>query len=409
MISRRISRNPENDNYRRLANYIAGIGPHPDEDKVLFCWSAGCWAGDDYDMGITEVKATQDLNRRSQKEKTYHLIVSFRPDDEANLTREVFKEIEETFAKSLGFSEHQRHCGVHQNTGNVHMHIAYNMIHPEKLTRHEPYRDFHTRDRICRELEQRFGLAVDNGRGQSQLPEEERLGEKATTMEAHSGQESFETYARTRREATLESLQGARSWQDAHKAMAGLGLAIAPHGNGLVIKDRHGKQACKASAVDRGLSKSKLEKRLGPFQPPGSEVAAIPSLESYQPRPSPRHQDPSNGELFKAWSEAMEGRRAELAKLRDATKAEISDKAEFWRKTRLEIERMAIGKRDRAALLHHARQNEREVRRSIFKRASETRDTFCKEKPFMTWACFREIAQERYPRQAKEQDNSVER
>ena len=75
-----------------------------------------------------EVEATQGLNTRSTKEKTYHLLVSFRPEDEARLMPEALKAIEERFAAVLGYSEHQRHCGIHKNTNNIHMHIAYNMI-----------------------------------------------------------------------------------------------------------------------------------------------------------------------------------------------------------------------------------------------------------------------------------------
>lgn len=163
MISKRIDRKPANDNYGNLAAYIAAAD-HEGE-KSLMRWAQGCWAGDDYDLAVREVKDTQALNTRTKKEKTYHLVISFRPEDEAKLTPKVFKAIEERFAATLGYSEHQRHCGVHKNTANLHMHVAYNMIHPEKLTRHEPFRDFHARDRLCRELEKEFGLFVDNGRG----------------------------------------------------------------------------------------------------------------------------------------------------------------------------------------------------------------------------------------------------
>ncbi|MFU2207927.1 relaxase/mobilization nuclease domain-containing protein [Solidesulfovibrio sp. C21] len=84
---------------------------------------------------------------------------------------------------ALGFEEHQRHCGVHKNTANLHMHVAYNIIHPERLTRHEPFRDYHTRDRVCRELEKRFSLMIDNGRGQGGA---QLLCDSAATMEAHT-------------------------------------------------------------------------------------------------------------------------------------------------------------------------------------------------------------------------------
>ncbi|MEA4855373.1 TraI/MobA(P) family conjugative relaxase, partial [Solidesulfovibrio sp.] len=229
MISRRIPRKSENDSYRRLARYIADAGCSG--EKCLLTWCAGCWAGNDYELAIQEVIDTQTLNTRTTKEKTYHLIVSFRPEDEPNLTPEVLKAIEEEFAPALGFERHQRHCAVHKNTANMHMHVAYNMIHPERLTRHDPFRDYHARDRVCRELEKRFGLRVDNGRDQGNAL---HLGDRAATVEAHTGQESFESYAKGFRESILASLgEEAADWQSLHRALARHGLAIKPQGNGL--------------------------------------------------------------------------------------------------------------------------------------------------------------------------------
>lgn len=63
-------------------------------------WCAGCAADDDYELAIVEAQAVQSLNTRSQKEKTYHLLVSFRPEDEVKLTPEAFKAIEERFASA---------------------------------------------------------------------------------------------------------------------------------------------------------------------------------------------------------------------------------------------------------------------------------------------------------------------
>ncbi|MCL1886239.1 MAG: relaxase/mobilization nuclease domain-containing protein [Dehalococcoidia bacterium] len=131
MIGKHVSCKVQNDDYGRLARYIADAG-HEGE-KCLVSWSAGCWSGDDYDMGIVEAEAVQDLNTRSAKEKTYHLLISFRPEDEAKLAPEAFRAIEERFAQALGFAEHQRHCGVHKNTNNLHLHVAYNMYSQVKF------------------------------------------------------------------------------------------------------------------------------------------------------------------------------------------------------------------------------------------------------------------------------------
>ncbi len=78
MISKRAFIKPENDNYARLAEYIAAAD-HEGE-KLLYRWCAGCLGGEDYAEGIAEILDTQAMNTRKRKAKTYHLIVSFRPE-----------------------------------------------------------------------------------------------------------------------------------------------------------------------------------------------------------------------------------------------------------------------------------------------------------------------------------------
>ena len=271
MISQHIECKPANDNYARLARYIADASH--DGEKCLMTWCAGTWAGDDeYDLSITEVVDTQALNTRTTREKTYHLLISFRPEDEARLTPEVLKVIELRFADALGFGEHQRHCGVHQNTNNLHMHVAYNMIHPEKLTRHEPYRDYALRDRLCREIERDYGLTVDNGRTAGR----QGLSVGAAKVEAMTGEQSFESYARSKATLLVAAMETSRSWQDVHAAFAQYGMAIRPKGAGLIVANLHGKEQVKASSVARELSLKNLTDLVGQFVPaeniqPGTE------------------------------------------------------------------------------------------------------------------------------------------
>jgi hypothetical protein len=279
MISRQIPKEADHDNYRKLAGYIADAGKRGrgEGEKVLMSWCAGCAGGDDYAEGIAEAEDVQSLNARTQAEKTYHLVISFRPEDEAKLTPEIFREIEREFALALGFEEHQRHCGVHKNTGNIHMHIAYNMIHPEKLTHHDPYGDRRLRNRVCRELEKRYGLTCDQGRTEKdrqplKIP---RIHEKAAAMEAHTGEQSFQSYAGEHKEALLRALEAAETWQALHEAFARYGMEIKTRGAGLVVKDRYGKHAMKASELDRGFSLKKLEARFGAYAPAQNPDAVI--------------------------------------------------------------------------------------------------------------------------------------
>jgi hypothetical protein len=316
MISKRVGIAPKNDNYARLANYIAGAGR--EGEKLFMRWCAGC-AEEDYAEGIAEVADTQALNTRTAKAKTYHLIVSFRPEDEDGLTPEVLRRIEERFAETLGLSEHQRHCAVHKNTANLHLHVAYNLIHPERLTMREPFRDYRARDRLCRELEREYGLHIDNGR--EQRPEPPYLGEKAAALEAHSGQESFASYTTRQRPFIMEALERAENWREFHEALAVLCLTIQPHGNGLAIRDRHGKHAVKASAVDRSLSIKKLEARFGSHIPPQG-LEHIREESRYQP--VPLHRSPERGSLYAEYRQGIEERKTRLQAVKEREDAALA-------------------------------------------------------------------------------------
>lgn len=309
-------------------------------EKCLLSWCAGCWAGDDYALGVQEVLDTQALNTRSAKEKTYHLIVSFHPEDETRLTPETFKAIEQRFAEALGLSAHQRHCGVHGNTENMHLHVAYNLIHPERLMRVEPWRDYIKRDRLCRELEKEYGLVIDNGREQARG---RGPGDKAAIVEAHTGCQSFESYARDQGAALLDLLKQARTWEEAHQAFARRGLEVKPRGAGLVVKNRHGRQMTKASAVHRDLTLKKLAARFGAFQP---ATGAMPESESrYSAKPL--HKAPNRAGLWDAFQEQR--------RMREEAERAIRSK---WKRKREELERRPLARRIRVNLTRLARQYE---------------------------------------------------
>lgn len=381
MISKRVGMEPKNDNYARLAAYIADAG-HGGE-KALLSWCAGCLGDDDYAAGMEEAMKTQAMNPRGGA-KTYHLVVSFRPEDEARLTPEIFQAMEARFAAALGYSEHQRHCGVHKNTANLHMHVAYNMIHPEKYTRHKEFRDYWIRDKVCRELEREYGLAMDNGRAQT-APERQPLGEKAALLEAHTGQQSFEGYAQTQRAAILHALETVTSWQETHEALARHGLEIKPHGNGLVIKDRHGQQSIKASALDRSLSLKKLETRLGAFVPPQG-LERIQEQSRY--RAEPLHRSPERGKLFAEYQQGIAKRKTRLELIKQQEDSALAAIRAEWAAKRREFERMGIDKRNRRRLIQVARKHEAEALATARSTFQKPREEVRQAVPFTSWNGF---------------------
>lgn len=250
---------PRNDDYARLANYIADAS-HKGE-KCLAAWNVGCLAGDDYQLGISEVIATQACNERTTKEKTYHLIVSFRPEDRSKLSTDDFKDIEKRFAKVLGFENHQRHCGVHINTANPHMHIAYNMIHPEKKIRHAPYYDYWKRDELCRKLEKEYKIAIDPGRKQRQ---------------------ELYKYIVDRKDSILPAVTVARAWEDVHAAMASCGLQLSCKDDVQITPLESQAKGCRITGqeVHSSLNKEELVQRFGAFK---SKEKFYPAKDTFQP------------------------------------------------------------------------------------------------------------------------------
>jgi len=205
-------------------------------------------------IAALEVINTQLLNTRSEADKTYHLIVSFRvgeSPDEATL-----KAIEERICAGIGFSDHQRVSAVHHDTDNLHIHIAINKIHPTRYTIHEPFNAYHTLGQLCDKLEDEYGLQKDNHKANKTGSEN-----RASDMERHADVESLLGWIK--RECQ-DQIRGAQSWSLLHQVLRDHGLEMREHGNGLVIASDNG-ITVKASSVSREFSKQKLEGRLGTF------------------------------------------------------------------------------------------------------------------------------------------------
>ncbi|MBM9616832.1 relaxase/mobilization nuclease domain-containing protein [Desulfobulbus rhabdoformis] len=304
MIAKRINIEKGNDNSCRLGRYIADASH--DGEKLLFAWHEGCLS-ETYEAALIEIEATQGMNQRCQGSKTYHLMVSFRPEDEPRLSRENIITIEKAFADALGFSGHQRMCGVHKNTNNLHMHIAYNMIHPEGFTKHEPFRDYFRLSEVCREMENRYNLVIDNGitHDQNKQP---KINQRAASMEAHTGEKSFQSFTIEHKDVIVKALTDSKSWHEVHTALAEIGVKIVKRGNGLAIASADGRGAIKASALRRDFSKNRLTQRLGDYAPP---KRSVPQREGYQREPI-QPKTPEREALFQQYRSLREKRQLRL-------------------------------------------------------------------------------------------------
>lgn len=223
---------------------------------------------------ITEVLATQHTNTRAKGDKTYHLIVSFRAGE--NPDADTLKAIEERICQGLGFGEHQRISAVHNDTDNLHIHIAINKIHPTRHTMHEPYYPHLALGELCATLERDYGLEVDNHQAHQR-----GAASRAADMERHAGVESLVGWIK--REC-LDEIRAASTWTELHQVMRDNGLEITPRGNGLVIRADDGTMV-KPSTLARDLSKPALEKRLGAFEASPEQVERKQAKRKYQKKP----------------------------------------------------------------------------------------------------------------------------
>ncbi len=256
------------------------------------------------------------------------------------------------------------------------------MIHPERHTRHEPFRDYAARDKLCREIEREYSLIVDNGREQRR---ENALAHKAATIEAQTGQESFESYAKRHKDKILEALEHAKDWQDLHEALKACGLGIKPHGNGLVVTDLHGDHAAKASTVDRALSAKRLQERFGAFQPYRS-LRQIQEISRYQA--APLHRSPERGELFARYQAGIEARKNRLVDVKEREDKQIAAIRHEWAEKRREIENMNIHKRNRRNLLALAKKHKVEAMAKAKLDLLPEREAVRREIPYTSWQDF---------------------
>ena len=225
------------------------------------------------DAASLEMLNTQSLNTRAKSDKTYHLIISFRPGELPSA--QTLRAIEARVCHRLGFGEYQRVSVLHHDTNNVHLHLAINKIHPTRYTLHEPYKAYRAFGELCDSLEEAFHLERDHHQVRKTSGEN-----RASDMERQAGTESLIGWMQ--REC-LEDLRAARTWVELHQVLRHHGLVIQSRGQGLVITDGQG-TFVRASSVARDLSKQSLERRLGRFQPSDPVQTAKPTRR-YEPKP----------------------------------------------------------------------------------------------------------------------------
>lgn len=259
--------------FKRLTEYITNEQVQSD----INIRNVGAWIEpndiydmDDLDLFVEDVEAVQSMSE-AKSDKTYHLIVSFGVDERPDI--ETLKNINNELIDSLGFSSHQRLSVIHDDTDNLHMHIAINKINPEKYTIHEPYYPYKTLSKKAKELEIKYNLNQTHSNEKTN----ENICSAANDIDSRPTQISFKSYVKSL------DLSDCKSWQDFHNTLKENGVEYCKYGSGAVFKDlTDDKINIKASAVQREYSLNSLEKKYGSFEPLQSLNDIQNSYQRYQ-------------------------------------------------------------------------------------------------------------------------------
>ena len=217
------------------------------------------------------------------KDPIDHWVLSWKENERP--TPEQAREAAAIFIKQCGLEGHQYVYGLHDDTDNVHVHIAVNRVHPDtgKVVKINKGFDKEAGHQAIAIIEKKQGWSVEenaryrtNDRAEliidpaTKRPQIFTEGEKqqqptakAQAMEIQTGQKSAQ---RVGIENAAPIIAQATTWKELHAAMAEAGMQYQRKGSGAVVQV--GDEFVKASSITPKASLSALQKRLGPYQPP---------------------------------------------------------------------------------------------------------------------------------------------
>ena len=269
---------------------------------------------EDADLALSVMELIQEGNVRTKRDKTYHVVISFHPNDRKLTDRELEDVVRRTVA-AVGLQEHQYIAVRHSDQEHEHVHIAVNKIHPVTLKVHHPFRDIPPFRLLAGELEKELGLyQVD--RSVRQID-----SDRSRDYESASGVQSFSRWARSHIGERID-LDGISNWNELHARLTVHGVRMVRRGNGLAVVDAtQGDLACKASTLGRHWSKQRLCERFGDFvSGPTAEHVATVSRETYRPEPLGPLRDDG---LWREYQDALSTTRARRDEQRQALSSKV--------------------------------------------------------------------------------------
>lgn len=175
----------------------------------------------------------------------YHVILSW-PGSERPTPDQIFDSARHCL-KRMGMEGHQYVFSIHDDTDNLHCHLAVNRVNPVSYKAVSLYNDHFVLDRSCRELELKNGWKHDNGpyvvNAEGVIVRSRNTYKSAPSaarqLEFYGDKESLYSYAVDKCRDNLDSLfvKPDYTWNDIHDVLQAAGLDLRPKGQGLAIYD----------------------------------------------------------------------------------------------------------------------------------------------------------------------------
>lgn len=288
-----------------LADYIREPERENGKEKCVYSFALGFLSNTPEGQKAEMIALASEAVRSSDPIR--HYVLSWKEHERP--TEEQVHEAVLILLNELGLSEHQVITGLHDDTENLHCHVAVNCVHPDTLKVIKPNRGFDieaghraiARMEFLQGWEKEHDALYDVVNGQTiRRSRKERQDRQPTSeKQAHEqwhGEQSAERIAITDAAPIIKS---AKSWLELHQALAAIGMRYERKGSGALVFV--GDVPIKASNVDRSASLGAIQKRLGPFESSSQEKPN--EYFSHKTKPNTRHFGQAAGDGMRNLSE----------------------------------------------------------------------------------------------------------
>lgn len=256
-----------------LTDYITDAkGKSKDKDKIAYTGGRG-FIGDSLICHQAEMIALAEDAPKSTNPIT-HWMVSWKQDEKPS--REQVEQAIDVLMEELELKDHQVIYALHQDTNNIHLHLAVNRVHPDtlKVIKSGGGFDIDIAKRAIAKIEDLQGWQrEEHGRYQVIEGQTKRIqyppkptkdpGQRAQLIEINQGIKSAERIAI---ETGADLIRAAHDWDDLHDSLADRGMRYEQYGTGAYLYV--GETKIKASSAGRDCSLPQVQKRLGAYQQP---------------------------------------------------------------------------------------------------------------------------------------------